>query len=93
LFGDGRSQHLEECARTSGRGTGFLRLVSPPESARFCNACGNALEQEASERFRKTVTILFSDVVDTTGLGERLDPETLSYVMRDYFECVKPVFG
>jgi class 3 adenylate cyclase len=35
----------------------------------------------------------FSDVVDTTGLGERLDPETLSYVMRDYFECVKPGFG
>src|SRR5712691_420617 len=61
------------------------------EGARFCNACGDPLEQESSERFRKTVTILFSDVVDSTGLGERLDPETLSHVLTDYFEGVKPV--
>ena len=53
--------------------------------------CGNSLEQESSERFRRTVTILFSDVVDSTGLGERLDPETLSHVLTDYFEGVKPV--
>jgi len=65
--------------------------VENPEGARFCNACGNALAQEASEGFRRTVTILFSDVVDSTGLGERLDPETLSHVMTDYFEGVKPV--
>src|SRR5262245_2169535 len=62
-----------------------------PSGSRFCNACGAALEDEASEQFRKTVTILFSDVVDSTGLGERLDPETLSRVMTDYFEGVKPV--
>jgi class 3 adenylate cyclase len=62
-----------------------------PERARFCHACGEPLEEESSERFRRTVTILFSDVVDSTGLGERLDPETLSYVLTDYFEGVKPV--
>jgi class 3 adenylate cyclase/tetratricopeptide (TPR) repeat protein len=62
-----------------------------PERARFCHACGEPLEAESSERFRKTVTILFSDVVDSTGLGERLDPETLSHVLTDYFEGVKPV--
>ena len=62
-----------------------------PESARFCHACGNPLEEEASERFRRTVTILFSDVVDSTGLGERLDPETLSHILTDYFEGVRPV--
>jgi len=62
-----------------------------PDRARFCNACGSSLEQESSERFRKTVTILFCDVVDSTGLGERLDPETLSHVLTDYFEGVRPV--
>ena len=62
-----------------------------PPGARFCNACGNVLEHEASERVRKTVTILFSDVVDSTGLGERLDPETLSQVLTEYFEGVRPV--
>jgi class 3 adenylate cyclase len=60
------------------------------EGARFCQACGDSLAQESSERFRKTVTILFSDVVDSTGLGERLDPETLSRLMTDYFKGVKP---
>jgi len=47
------------------------------EEARFCHACGELLEPETQEQFRKTVTILLSDVVDSTGLGERLDPETL----------------
>jgi class 3 adenylate cyclase/tetratricopeptide (TPR) repeat protein len=62
-----------------------------PDGARFCNACGNALEHEVPERFRKTVTILFSDVVDSTGLAERLDPETLSQLMTEYFDGVRPV--
>ena len=48
-----------------------------PEKARFCNACAEPFEEHSSEQFRKVVTILFSDVVDSTGLGERLDPETL----------------
>jgi class 3 adenylate cyclase/tetratricopeptide (TPR) repeat protein len=36
------------------------------------------------------VTILFSDIVGSTALGERLEPETLSRVMREYFAAVKP---
>ena len=42
---------------------------------------GNEL---ASARVRKTVTIVFSDVVGSTELGERLDPETLQLVMIRY---------
>ena len=34
---------------------------------------------------RKTVTILFCDVVDSTGLGERNDPETVRQAMLRYF--------
>ena len=62
-----------------------------PEKARFCNACGEPLQEQSSERFRRVVTILFSDVVDSTDLGERLDPETLHQVLTDYFDGVKPV--
>ncbi len=62
-----------------------------PEHARFCLACGEQLAQEPSERFRRVVTILFSDVVDSTGLGERLDPETLDQVLTDYVEGIRPV--
>jgi class 3 adenylate cyclase len=43
-----------------------------PERARFCQACGSALTDEALPGgSRKTVTVLFCDLVDSTGLGER----------------------
>jgi class 3 adenylate cyclase/tetratricopeptide (TPR) repeat protein len=61
------------------------------DTARFCPACGEPLGEQSAERFRRVVTILFSDVVDSTGLGERLDPETLDQVLTDYLEGVKPV--
>src|SRR3989442_4685037 len=35
---------------------------------------------------RRTVTVLFADVEDSTPLGERLDPESLRQVMSRYFE-------
>jgi class 3 adenylate cyclase/tetratricopeptide (TPR) repeat protein len=35
---------------------------------------------------RRTVTVLFADVADSTPLGERLDPESLREVMSRYFE-------
>jgi class 3 adenylate cyclase len=38
---------------------------------------------------RKLVTILFADVTGSTGLGERLDPETLKEVMDAYFEAMR----
>ncbi len=38
----------------------------------------------ASARVRKTVTIVFADVVGSTELGERLDPETLQLVVSRY---------
>src|SRR5439155_850491 len=58
--------------------------------ARFCPECGSQLAEAAPERFRRTVTILFSDIVGSSALGEQLDPETLSRVMSEYFAAVKP---
>jgi class 3 adenylate cyclase/tetratricopeptide (TPR) repeat protein len=57
--------------------------------ARFCSACGTPLDVSASAR--KTVTILFSDVVGSTALGERLDAEALRLVMRRYFDALRVV--
>jgi class 3 adenylate cyclase len=37
------------------------------------------------------MTMLFSDVVGSTKLGERLDPEVLSHVMTSYYEAMKPI--
>src|SRR5213596_1291834 len=40
---------------------------------------------------RRTVTVLFADVADSTPLGERLDPETLRQVMSRWFERMSEV--
>ena len=40
---------------------------------------------------RKTVTILFADVVDSSALAAELDPEVLRGVMRSYFDVVQQV--
>jgi class 3 adenylate cyclase/tetratricopeptide (TPR) repeat protein len=58
--------------------------------ARFCSGCGVALagEEKAGET-RKVVTVLFTDLVGFTNLGERLDPETVRRVMSRYFDAMK----
>jgi class 3 adenylate cyclase/tetratricopeptide (TPR) repeat protein len=38
---------------------------------------------------RKTVTVLFCDVADSTGLGEQLDPELLRAVMSRWFAAMR----
>ena len=60
-----------------------------PDRARFCPVCGVALtEVPGPQGLRKVVTIVFSDLVDSTKLGERLDPETLRQVIARYFEVM-----
>jgi class 3 adenylate cyclase/tetratricopeptide (TPR) repeat protein len=64
-----------------------------PERARFCLACGNPLPAAASPpgKVRKTVTVVFCDVVDSTPLGERLDAETYRRVISRYHEEARTI--
>jgi len=61
--------------------------MANPEGARFCLNCGERLEAPAArvDGERKHVTVLFADVVDSTGLGERLDPEQVAEIMNGAF--------
>src|SRR5919107_103484 len=60
--------------------------MANPEGAKFCLNCGNQLEAQVRvEGERKYVTVLFADVVDSTGLGERLDPEQVAEIMNGAF--------
>lgn len=59
--------------------------------ARFCNACGSSLslDRDPSLETRKTVTVLFCDVVGSTELGERFDPEVLRGMMSRFYAAVR----
>jgi class 3 adenylate cyclase len=58
-----------------------------PARARFCLGCGALLTASGGGReVRKTVTVVFSDLVGSTPLGERLDPESLREVITRYYD-------
>jgi class 3 adenylate cyclase len=64
-----------------------------PARARFCLGCGTPLHAPAGQgKARKTVTVLFCDVVGSTDLGARLDPEPLGRVMARWFDRARQVF-
>jgi class 3 adenylate cyclase/tetratricopeptide (TPR) repeat protein len=65
-----------------------------PARARFCLACGKPLPAAAAApaETRKTVTVVFCDVVDSTPLGEQLDAETYRRVISRYFIEASRVF-
>ncbi|UUZ60504.1 zinc-ribbon domain-containing protein [Nocardioides sp. B-3] len=56
--------------------------VAIAQPARFCRECGTKLAPPATAHtpaepavdVRKIVTIIFCDIVDSTALGERVDP-------------------
>jgi class 3 adenylate cyclase/tetratricopeptide (TPR) repeat protein len=64
-----------------------------PPRARFCLSCGTQLDAGHGREVRKTVTVVFSDVVGSSGLGERLDPEALRHVMTRYYERAHAVLS
>ena len=60
------------------------------EGARFCDSCGGALaEAERPREQRKTVTVLFCDVIGSTARAEQLDPEATRATMARYFETAR----
>jgi class 3 adenylate cyclase/tetratricopeptide (TPR) repeat protein len=54
-----------------------------PAASRFCGACGAPLAEPLPD-VRRTVTIVFCDLVGSTSLGERTDPEVLRDLMTQY---------
>jgi predicted ATPase/class 3 adenylate cyclase len=62
-----------------------------PPRFRFCGYCGMPLpsvEALIARPVRKIVTVLFTDLKDSTALGERLDSEALHEVKQRYFDAM-----
>jgi len=57
-----------------------------PPGARFCAACGHELKPKTRllQSERRSLTFLFCDLLDSSGLSTRLDPEDLRELIRSY---------
>lgn len=63
-----------------------------PDHARFCLRCGVHLAStDDRPDARKVVTVVFTDIVGSTTLGEQLDPERLRGVLDTYFARMRSV--
>ncbi len=58
-----------------------------PVGARFCPNCGASVGPLLETEERKMVTVLFADLVDSTGLARRLDPERAREVLSRFFDA------
>lgn len=61
-----------------------------PEGARFCPACGSRVGEPPPEE-RKVVTVVFVDLVGSTELAARLDPERYREVLASYYRAASEV--
>jgi class 3 adenylate cyclase/tetratricopeptide (TPR) repeat protein len=59
-----------------------------PEGARYCASCGAPLGLPPGAE-RKLATLVFCDLVGSTELASRLDPEELRRLLARYFEVVR----
>jgi class 3 adenylate cyclase/tetratricopeptide (TPR) repeat protein len=59
--------------------------------SRYCRACGSVLETTRRAETRKVVTVLFTDLAESTQLGRELDPESVRQVMTQFFQAMGAV--
>ena len=63
-----------------------------PDGAQYCNACGVALSIARPEgESRRPVTVVFCDLVGSTALTERLDPESVRAVLARHLEAIRTI--
>ena len=63
-----------------------------PPRARFCLACAAPLiPTDVGAESRRFVTVLFADLVSSTTIGERLDPEAFRAIQARYFAALREV--
>jgi class 3 adenylate cyclase/tetratricopeptide (TPR) repeat protein len=58
-----------------------------PAGAHFCPNCGASVGPLLATEERKMVTVLFADVVDSTGLARLLDAERVREVLSSFFDA------
>lgn len=64
--------------------------AAAPPGSRFCPQCGTALptDNAAARSTRRQMTVLFCDLVGSTELAQRVDPDELLEALRRYHDMV-----
>lgn len=62
-----------------------------PNAHKFCSECGTSLLQASREAERRSLTVMFCDLADSTSLSERVDPEELQHIITTYQDCCRQV--
>jgi len=63
-----------------------------PDGFRLCGYCGTPFAvSEPPQEVRKTVTVVFSDLVGSTSLAESMDSESLREVLARYFNAMQAI--
>lgn len=65
--------------------------AATPPSARFCAQCGAPLpaEHHAPRTTRRQMTVLFCDLVGSTNLAQRIDPDDVLAALQNYHKVVR----
>jgi class 3 adenylate cyclase/tetratricopeptide (TPR) repeat protein len=87
-------QHLKDLGIALGDRLKILRAIREPSDAAPTTPqppLGQRKPQETAER--RQVTVMFSDLVGSTALSARLDPEDLREVISAYQKCVAETVG
>src|SRR4051812_19962577 len=67
--------------------------AATPSGGRFCAQCGAQLPAEdlTPRTTRRQMTVLFCDLVGSTGLAQHVDPDDLLAVLQQYHDTVRLV--
>jgi class 3 adenylate cyclase/predicted ATPase len=82
-------QDLKEIGVILGHRRKILRAIADLESGKSAPAIAAAPPARSDFAERRQVTVMFSDLVGSTALSARMDPEDLREVISAYQKCVK----
>ncbi|MGH7895770.1 MAG: double zinc ribbon domain-containing protein, partial [Candidatus Binatia bacterium] len=94
-----QARFCEQCGTRLARVCGACG-VEMSVGARFCHACGTPVSDPAASppahapdtAERRQVTVVFCDLVESTALSQRIDPEQLRDLVRGYQEvCAREI--
>jgi class 3 adenylate cyclase/tetratricopeptide (TPR) repeat protein len=89
FFGPDDAAFCGACGAALGRSCPECGAGPLAAAVSYCTACGVALEDARLSVERKTVSVVFVDLVGFTSLAERLDPEDVRSLLEPYYGSVR----